>query len=689
MTTAAEFQTKVAKTATNMDRLDGIVNGGPAVDVTTDGGLVPSVAHLFANIQAEADEIIEGLGSALNLSELLGSFASGTRTATGTEPTLTVSEPVTIAGTVTLLRNGGSYQRPNVDYIANGTNVLTLTDPLEVGESIYWLHTGGTVVASGIAGIVTPEMFLAIGNGVADDTAAWVAAIATGKVVWGRPGAVYRVTGLNVANARIMYARFLDTRTTTTRKTLYASSCAFVSLDKVTVDIGTNGAVGGLDTASAIDLTDVAEVDLDVKVTGFGKGAGVRLTRCGGMLKAYCYDMTAGTPGTARPSDDMLQGIHLIQCKNLKVYPRWDRIGTVWTGQASVAWAYSRGLAVSGGDGIDIFAPHGTYADQHIDISGDLNAGRVTIHGGSLSYGRYFGCKIANTGSRIRVNNLHVYRMGLTAFVVSSTNDGTIPEADQPFDVRFVDCISEETGYDQAGYAYGGSALSASTGGKIEVGDEYLTWPRGVRFIRHRVIGGGLTDYSFIDQTSEYNDPENPGVKLVGNVGPYRNRVEDWVASGCVISNAPVGFLTGRSKVSMTAPVSLPNGGSPTLFTFNQEPDNGLMLLRTSVGSAGSATAVTVRYSGRFLVTIVVVYDPNGTGDRRAELGVNGVLSGNHRVDQRAAASLETTVRLTTSLTLSAGDTLSVAGLQDSGGALNASASLEITDLKNQTGEAW
>jgi hypothetical protein len=46
LTSAAQFQAKVTKGVTNLDRLDSIVNGGPTVDVTTDNGVVPSLAKL-------------------------------------------------------------------------------------------------------------------------------------------------------------------------------------------------------------------------------------------------------------------------------------------------------------------------------------------------------------------------------------------------------------------------------------------------------------------------------------------------------------------------------------------------------------------------------------------------------------------------------------------------------------------
>ena len=49
MTSATEFQTKVTKAATNMDRFDGIVNGGPTTTVATDSGTVPSLAKVIAD----------------------------------------------------------------------------------------------------------------------------------------------------------------------------------------------------------------------------------------------------------------------------------------------------------------------------------------------------------------------------------------------------------------------------------------------------------------------------------------------------------------------------------------------------------------------------------------------------------------------------------------------------------------
>ena len=62
MTSAAEFQAKVDKTVTNMDRMDGIVNGSDTATVNTDNGIVPSMAKVLKDFQNRADTTIGEYG---------------------------------------------------------------------------------------------------------------------------------------------------------------------------------------------------------------------------------------------------------------------------------------------------------------------------------------------------------------------------------------------------------------------------------------------------------------------------------------------------------------------------------------------------------------------------------------------------------------------------------------------------
>lgn len=56
MTTAAAYQAKVTKSVTNMDRLDGIVNGDENTTVAVDSGTVPSLAKVISDMGWEAGD---------------------------------------------------------------------------------------------------------------------------------------------------------------------------------------------------------------------------------------------------------------------------------------------------------------------------------------------------------------------------------------------------------------------------------------------------------------------------------------------------------------------------------------------------------------------------------------------------------------------------------------------------------
>jgi hypothetical protein len=71
-------------------------------------------------------------------------FATGEYNATGGENSVTVSEGVTIAGTVAFFKNS-IRQQPVIDYTANGTTVLALTTPAANGDNYWWVHIGSTV----------------------------------------------------------------------------------------------------------------------------------------------------------------------------------------------------------------------------------------------------------------------------------------------------------------------------------------------------------------------------------------------------------------------------------------------------------------------------------------------------------------------------------------------------------------
>ena len=76
MTTAAEIQAKMDLLSANMDRLDGITNGGPADTVSTTGGSVPSWAKFLADRELDAAYIAAMAAAGLYASEAAGLAAT-------------------------------------------------------------------------------------------------------------------------------------------------------------------------------------------------------------------------------------------------------------------------------------------------------------------------------------------------------------------------------------------------------------------------------------------------------------------------------------------------------------------------------------------------------------------------------------------------------------------------------------
>lgn len=76
MTTAAQFQAKVTKSVTNMDRLDVFVNGDDTETVDTDNGTVKSVAKVMKDIQDAATSAIDGLEESASVSAIAAADAA-------------------------------------------------------------------------------------------------------------------------------------------------------------------------------------------------------------------------------------------------------------------------------------------------------------------------------------------------------------------------------------------------------------------------------------------------------------------------------------------------------------------------------------------------------------------------------------------------------------------------------------
>lgn len=637
--------------------------------------------------------LIEDLG-------LLGSGTAGSFTAAGGETGIVVSEPVVRAWTLQLRRNGVP-QLPTYDYTANGTATIALTSPALAGDLFQWVHTGGLVAFSGIAGVVTPEMYGARGDGTTNDLPALMLARDTGKLIVGDLSKTYGVTGeLNVstvADFRMWNVRLkqLAPGASSSPITLRAVGNNSVQLWNVCVDRNGNGAGGSQNEAAGVYL-GLTRVDLkNLEVTGNDKGAGIKLVSCSGVVDSpYVHDMIAGTTSLARPANDVMDGIWLLSCVGLKVIaPRVHRLRTVWSGQASPAPCHTRGITFGGGRDIELVGPDVELVDQAIDLTGDLIPGDIAIIGGGARECRLFGVKVSNTTKRIRVYGFRAYKIGLCAFEVAGSND-LVGTANLTFDVLIDGCTADQTGYNKDAW---GVLSGQSTGFKCEGNDTYPDWPRGVIFRDCRVIGGGVTQNGFVDQTTEYT---SGSVKVIANAGPYRNRLEGrCVAEACTVA-AFDGWMSGKSEVQAVGSgsgQSIPDNTN-TLLNFNQASaefgggfGDGLKLLTSSSGPVAATTAVAVRYPGRYRVIAQVEFaDPGAAaGFRMAEIGINNSFNSHHRALLAPVSDESTFVGVTAEMDLVAGDTISLRVKHKQGGALNANGKMTITDVHAVTGATW
>ena len=140
MTTAAEIQAKMDLLSANMDRLDGITNGGPADTVSTTGGSVPSWAKFLADRELDAAYI-----AAMAAAGLYASEADGLAATTDGDYFLVKGSGATFASL--FLNDGGSAVSQDLDIPSAEASLntdYTFTHGSGNRTSVAFIHDLGT-----------------------------------------------------------------------------------------------------------------------------------------------------------------------------------------------------------------------------------------------------------------------------------------------------------------------------------------------------------------------------------------------------------------------------------------------------------------------------------------------------------------------------------------------------------------
>lgn len=159
---AAEMQAKVDKTSTNMDRLDGIVNGSDTAEIATDNGLVPSFAKALKTISDavegdlipiiadtnEAKDAANAAASAASAAAIAANTAANNAEA-ATEAADLATAQADYAATAALAA-AGNAQPTDYPFIAtDGQTDFVLPFTLTVPPIVY--RNGSRLTASGVS----------------------------------------------------------------------------------------------------------------------------------------------------------------------------------------------------------------------------------------------------------------------------------------------------------------------------------------------------------------------------------------------------------------------------------------------------------------------------------------------------------------------------------------------------------
>lgn len=528
-------------------------------------------------------------------------------------------------------------------YQFNGTALAAIDSPAIIAKKL------------GVTSI--PEQFGGVGDGVVDDTAAVVAALATGNKVEGLPGKVYAVTGnITLPSTCVMQSIAFKQLSPddVARRTLYQNAGTLCRLTKVVVDRNGTGAGGQIGNSAGIYISNCADARLEsCEVFGNNFGDGITLTDSKAKLyNNYVHDMTFGTSSSAVVTDDVMQGFILVRCTGEAIGNRAERLKGQWTGQA-VVHKFTRGIALAGCYDMSLLGNTSDTVDQGFDYSGGENNRRIVSTANHANNCYSWGHKAANTVTDSTYTGCIAYRCGLGGFVASApTSILAVPSSTLTQNIIYTACLAIETGY---GSNWTGSSIQA--GFQALNSPSYVDFPRGIKWIGCRSYGGSLNQRGFKNDVP------------VSGTGEFYNE-----AINCDVKDATlvdfVGLNRGTMKLRTAAAQSLASTVAQVV-TFGTVVDDRMN---------GGSTRI-VRRSGDYLLSCTATFQSNANGSRRVQFFKNGAQIPTASWFFPPINGTDVTCNASIVTTLTKGDVIDVWVTQDSASTINlTSANFQITE---------
>lgn len=518
----------------------------------------------------------------------------------------------------------------------SGADVL---DTLAKADGAKSVGFGSRTVEDKLRETVSPADFGAVGDGVADDMAALMAATATGKVVDGR-GLTYGVAGnfqppSSFAGLENMTLKQL-TPTGANRRTLFILSRTGFSLYKVYVNRNGNLASGFMNDDAGIWISGCSNFTVEkIGSTGGGGGNGVTFQSCHDFEDSNVTVHDERYTTATVPPDDVVNGIWYNNCYNFTSYsPYVYDCGCLVAGVVSKR--RSRGIAISGCYNFTQYSPRSVNVDQGHDITGGVGNHDFTIDGG-VGIGCYsYSFKAANSAYRGRYVGCTGDGAGLMNFVVSGPSEAGYP---LPRDITYKDCRSIDAGRE------GGYVGFARSGFRIQsVPTVDVTYPRGVIYDNCQAID---------TQAVPTMDTGFASDVIAGTAQADINRLVNGCKASGFASAATTGFneancITGANRVDGTAPraTMYESGAAGNKKMWDTVCAGGRMLFRTRTDT--DTTGVTYCYIDRTGAMVdKITWDPTvttfggiNTPTRYLEISNQGAV--NQRFDDNGAPAFRT-----------------------------------------------
>ncbi len=514
----------------------------------------------------------------------------------------------------------------------------------------------------------------AVGDGVTDDTTLVLAALEGGKVVDGR-GRTYAVTGTlapstfkGLRNCKLVQLA----PTTANCKTLNLVSFTNIVLENIIIDRGgsagyTVGSIGASADYVGLRIESCTGYMRNVLVTNGGRGTGIAMFSCTnlpvtdcGVTEHYWQEVNPGVPVIA---DDIIQPFWFNNNTNCPIsgcYAYNITSGSVGDYTTNVAVAQYRRYtrwAFTGNTNCPVSNCVSYNIDQAFDFTGSVGNTNCPVTGCVAGLVGTVGFKQANSNQRCPITNCISADAGLWGFVVSGASEAAIPAARDTF---FSNCIAYRTGSNAIW------AASNPKGFAIEFSTFATNTPYSTVFDNCHVVddqGSPTTVYGFYNNVAAITDPTANYNK------PFTN-----VCNNCTVSVA--GMTRGNQYFGIMLPIATLIGNGANTDTLANNTWTNLNLDQTDLNDpsgmhspTSNADIATIKHSGLYVISVQAGFQSNATGKRFLRLVVNG---GNveDQIVVGAHPTVETYINGTFVRTLYEGDSVTLQGLQSSGGNL-------------------